>query len=406
MIKKLIFGFCILLVLFAFFLYQAYTLKKHLVETLKEDRVKIEVYTKWGYDVGEFKNMYERLINETDKMPFFLIPFKTQLLKNKHDNILRLALAGYATEVSRQKNEVQSRLTYLRDRVKTNDYISQTNKQAYFDTFEITAGNIFEKYSTINDLKDALTNLKEQDVKITKEVEAVRKESLLNELQTYKTTCVELLSYFTEKNNSTNQELANECISSADKLMEPQYKKNGADFIETLSRERVFTSMQKALQAKQQMIQDEQYALLMKKKEEERLTVVPPAPRQEGKIIVVNIGLQRLYAYENGSTLFPTAVPITTGKQGFETVLGEFAIYLKERYHQMKSPFPGIYYDDIVSYWMPFYLGYGLHDAPWRSVYGTQDYTSVGSHGCVNIPLRETSILYNWAEVGTRVIVL
>ena len=74
--------------------------------------------------------------------------------------------------------------------------------------------------------------------------------------------------------------------------------------------------------------------------------------------------------------------------------------------HQMQSPFPGIYYDDVVNYWMPFYLGYGLHDAPWRSVYGTQDYVGVGSHGCVNMPLYETSILYNWAEVGTKVVVM
>ncbi|MCX6730485.1 MAG: L,D-transpeptidase, partial [Candidatus Roizmanbacteria bacterium] len=171
-------------------------------------------------------------------------------------------------------------------------------------------------------------------------------------------------------------------------------------------RERVFAAMQKATQAKQQLIQDEQYALAAKKKEEERLTVVPPAPRQEGKIVVVNLNLQRLYAYENGLTLFPNAVPITTGKQGFETVTGEFAIYIKEQQHKMVSPFPGIYYDDVVNYWMPFYLGYGLHDAPWRAVYGTQDYGIVGSHGCVNIPFKETSILYNWAVVGTRVIVL
>ena len=143
-----------------------------------------------------------------------------------------------------------------------------------------------------------------------------------------------------------------------------------------------------------------------KQKEVERLTLVPPAPRQEGKVIVVNLNLQRLYAYENGKSIFPSAVLITTGKRGFETVTGEFAVYLKEQQHKMVSPFPGIHYDDVVNYWMPFYLGYGLHDAPWRSIYGTQDYPDVGSHGCVNMPLKDTVVLYNWAEIGTKVIVL
>ncbi|MCX6732763.1 MAG: L,D-transpeptidase [Candidatus Roizmanbacteria bacterium] len=268
------------------------------------------------------------------------------------------------------------------------------------------AGNVFESNTDLNGLKMAQASLTKQDAELTKEVESLRKESLIGELKNYKSTCEELVAYFTEKDSKSNLELSETCVSAADKLLQPEYTVNGADFIETLSRERVFTAMQKASMAKQQLIQDEQYALAVKKKEEERLTIVPPAPRQEGKIIVVNLGLQRLYAYENGSTLFPTAVPITTRKQGFETVTGEFAVYLKELQHKMVSPFPGIYYDDVVNYWMPFYLGYGLHDAPWRSIYGTQDYKVVGSHGCVNIPFKETSILYNWAVVGTRVIVL
>ena len=49
--------------------------------------------------------------------------------------------------------------------------------------------------------------------------------------------------------------------------------------------------------------------------------------------------------------------------------------------------------------------GYAIHDAPWRSSYGpgTQAY---GSHGCVNVPMPTMTTLYNWAEVGTKVIVL
>jgi len=387
-------------------LYQFYLLKQTSVVALKNDLKKISIYAQWGYDTHAFENMYRGLIKETVAISFLSFPFKTTYIQNKHDNILRLTQAGYATEVTKQKEIIQSRLTYLRDRVKNNSSLPENDKKGFFDACEVVAGNVFEINPDIYGLREALKTLEEQDAAITEKVERIRKESLMNELQGYKATCEELLTFFVEKGNVLNQKIAQECITAADTLMGPGYTENGADFIETLSRERVFSIAQKAIQAKQQLLQEEQYTLATKVKEEERLMIVPPAPRQEGKVIVVNLGLQRLFAYENGVSIFPTSVPITTGKQGFETVTGEFAIYLKEQQHQMESPFPGIFYNDVVNYWMPFYLGYGLHDAPWRSVYGTQDYTVVGSHGCVNMPLNATIVLYNWAEVGTRVIVL
>ncbi len=404
--KKFLFILLLLSILTILYGYKTYISKQRTEIEINKDIDKVFMYSNWGYNTKTFEAMYRVLMKEVNSTSYLLFPFKITSFELKHDNILRLAQSGYATEVAKQKSEVQTRLSYLRDRVKNSKYIQQSRKLYYFDSFEIVAVNIFEKNSDLNDLKKFTVVLEEKDAEITKEIESIRKESILNELQTYKQTCLALMTYFIEKNSPINEELAQKCIDEADNLMGNRYLDNGADFIETLSRERVFTASQKAAQAKQRLIRAEQYVLLLKQKETERLTIVPPAPRHEGKIVVVNIGLQRLYAYEDGATLFSTAVPITTGKQGFETVLGEFAIYLKEEHHQMQSPFPGIYYDDVVNYWMPFYLGYGLHDAPWRSVYGTQDYSWVGSHGCVNIPLKETSILYNWAEVGTRVFVL
>ena len=386
--------------------YISFNEKETVIQTIRNSESKITSFSKWGYDASTFQKMHSSLVGEVKATHPLFILFNKDAFHKKNDSIVRLVQQGYATEVAKEKNEVQIRLTYLRDRVKNTTYIPVSKKQAYFDSFEVVAGTVFENPSSLSQVKEALVTLSKTDKEITQEVEKVRKESLMGELAQYKSHCEELLTFFVSKQSQKNQEIALTCISAADKLMGPGYTGNGADFIETLSRERVFSAYQNAQKAKQQLIQEEQYALLQKKREEERLTVVPPAPRQEGKIIVVNIALQRLYAYENGATLFATAVPITTGKNGFETVLGEFAIYLKEVQHRMTSPFPGIYYDDVVNYWMPFYLGYGLHDAPWRSVYGTQDYGAVGSHGCVNMPLNEASILYNWAEVGTRVFVL
>lgn len=404
--KAVVLFFCLFLICISYLLYSMNKFKEQTLSMYKNDAKMIQSYANWGYDTKVFSKMYTDFIDETNKTSLFVFPFTITGTKNKHDNILRLLQGAYATKVSEKKELIQSKLTYLRNRVKSTPHLSPEQKLAYSDTFEVIAGTVFEENASLHDFDNALKSLETQDTNITKDVEVIRKESIYTEISEYKRTCSELGMYFVEKKSDTSRLLTNSCIAAADRLLGPGYKDSGADFIESLGRERVFALVQKATQAKQQIIQDEQYSLLQKKREEERLTLVPPSPRQEGKIIVVNIGLQRLYAYENGKTLFSVAVPITTGKYGFETVYGEFAIYLKERMHQMRSPFPGIYYDDIVNYWMPFYLGYGLHDAPWRTIYGTQDYSSVGSHGCVNMPFNETSILYNWAEVGTRVIVI
>lgn len=386
--------------------YLATIYKQKTVLALKADATRITIYKEWGYETSEFETMYTILLNQAANSSPIVFPFHSSTLKTKHDNILRLTQAGYATEISKQKETLRSKLNYLRERVKNSTSLSQERKQVYFDSFEVIAGETFEKNSDINGIKKSLKTIALQDINITTEIETLKKESLSSELKAYKATCEELYIYFDNKNSSANLTLAANCLNDVDKFLGPDYSQSGADYLASLSRERVFTLMQKALLAKQKLIQDEQYATEMKRKEEERLTLVPPAPRQEGKIIVVNLSLQRLYAYENGKTIFPAAVPITTGKYGFETVTGEFAIFLKKEQHQMVSPFPGIYYDDVVNYWMPFYLGYGLHDAPWRAIYGTQDYPVVGSHGCVNMPLNSTIVLYNWAEVGTRVLVL
>ena len=47
----------------------------------------------------------------------------------------------------------------------------------------------------------------------------------------------------------------------------------------------------------------------------------------------------------------------------------------------------GSTYASPVKYWMPFYGGYGIHDASWRkaSEFNSSTYHSDGSHGCVNM---------------------
>jgi lipoprotein-anchoring transpeptidase ErfK/SrfK len=53
---------------------------------------------------------------------------------------------------------------------------------------------------------------------------------------------------------------------------------------------------------------------------------------------------------------------------------------------------------------MPFDGPYGFHDAPWQTFpFGSPDYATQGSHGCVHLPENEAAWVYNWAPVGTTV---
>jgi lipoprotein-anchoring transpeptidase ErfK/SrfK len=121
------------------------------------------------------------------------------------------------------------------------------------------------------------------------------------------------------------------------------------------------------------------------------------------KYIEINLSSQRLWAYQDNSVVFST--PITSGATGagFPTVTGLFNIYAKERSRYLNGRPYGWDYNVYVDYWMPFYGGYGLHDADWRSAFGGQDYYYGGSHGCVNMPKSSAAFIYSWANIGTPV---
>ncbi|HEY8642956.1 MAG TPA: L,D-transpeptidase, partial [Candidatus Dormibacteraeota bacterium] len=134
----------------------------------------------------------------------------------------------------------------------------------------------------------------------------------------------------------------------------------------------------------------------------------PPSTRK----IVVNLGQQHLYAYENGKLLMDTDV--TTGRPQLPTPPGDYKIFYKASPYLMRSPWPAWspywYPDTWISYAMEFIDGgYFLHDAPWRDWFGPGSQYGNGTHGCVNIPGGEGSgpifWLWNWAQIGDEVVV-
>ena len=63
-------------------------------------------------------------------------------------------------------------------------------------------------------------------------------------------------------------------------------------------------------------------------------------------------------------------------------------------------------YDSFVKYWMQFtFESDGFHDASWRVKFGGDDYKTIGSHGCVNLPEEAAAIMYANVYVGMPVVV-
>lgn len=120
-----------------------------------------------------------------------------------------------------------------------------------------------------------------------------------------------------------------------------------------------------------------------------------PVAGLAGRYFLVDISEQRLYAFEGDQLVRSTLV--STGRWPTPTVTGTYYIYARYVSTRMRGPD----YDlPNVPYTQYFYKGYGLHGTYWHSNFGTPM-----SHGCVNMPTPEAEWAYNWAGIGTPVIV-
>ena len=122
------------------------------------------------------------------------------------------------------------------------------------------------------------------------------------------------------------------------------------------------------------------------------------------KHIVIDRAKEILYAYD-GETLFMQQL-VSTGLDYTPTPRGTFWVYKKTPDAYMQGPLPGIssqYYDLPGVPWDLYftYQGGAIHGAYWHDHFG-----QAWSHGCVNLPPDQAKKLYEWADLGTPVIVL
>ncbi len=118
------------------------------------------------------------------------------------------------------------------------------------------------------------------------------------------------------------------------------------------------------------------------------------------KLVLVSVSQQHLWGCDGTSQVYSTAITSGAYLAGHATPTGTWHIYSKSRNIYLTGP--GYRY--FVNYWIPFYSDYGFHDSSWQTFpYGSSQYASDGSHGCVHLPPAAAAWLYSWAPIGTTV---
>ncbi len=123
----------------------------------------------------------------------------------------------------------------------------------------------------------------------------------------------------------------------------------------------------------------------------------PDAPKR----IEVDLQRQWLWAYQ-GDALVMDA-PVSTGKDGFETPPGRWRIYDRYRLRRLRGSYRGEMWDvpnvpAVMFYWG----GFAIHGVYWHDRFGTGERHS---HGCVGLAPHDAYWLFDWAPIGTQVIV-
>ncbi len=123
---------------------------------------------------------------------------------------------------------------------------------------------------------------------------------------------------------------------------------------------------------------------------------------KEGKYIDLNLKSQVMTIFENGKLL--DAYLISSGKPGMPTPQGTFHIANKTPRAWSKK------YGLYMPYWNALVSSgdYGIHELPeWPGGYkeGANHLGTPVSHGCVRLGVGPAEIVYNWAEIGTPVVI-
>jgi lipoprotein-anchoring transpeptidase ErfK/SrfK len=129
------------------------------------------------------------------------------------------------------------------------------------------------------------------------------------------------------------------------------------------------------------------------------------------RLIIVSVQGQHLVAYDDGRVIVDA--PVTTGRPALATDIGAMRVLRKDAPWTMQSPWPKgspLWYPDTVVQMVVWFTenGEGLHDASWQPAStlgpGSQN-GPFASHGCIHLTLAAIRTLFEWAPIGTPVVV-
>ncbi|MDH4330374.1 MAG: L,D-transpeptidase family protein [Candidatus Moranbacteria bacterium] len=123
---------------------------------------------------------------------------------------------------------------------------------------------------------------------------------------------------------------------------------------------------------------------------------------REGKYIDINLGIQIMTIFENGEVL--DSFLISSGKRGMDTPKGQFEV--SNKHPRPWSKTYGLY----MPYWMAIVSSgkFGIHELPeWPGGYkeGQNHLGTPVSHGCVRLGIGAAKKVYDWADIGTPIII-
>jgi lipoprotein-anchoring transpeptidase ErfK/SrfK len=133
--------------------------------------------------------------------------------------------------------------------------------------------------------------------------------------------------------------------------------------------------------------------------------VPTPTPPPNLQRIVVDISEQQMYVYEGDNLLWKWVV--STGEPGRDTAIGQFKIQSK-----IEKAYASIWNLDMP-YWLGIYwsgsIEDGIHALPINRATGVKLWEGLlgkrVSYGCIILSDENARTLYDWAKMGTPVIV-
>jgi len=124
-----------------------------------------------------------------------------------------------------------------------------------------------------------------------------------------------------------------------------------------------------------------------------------------GTYIEVSLTRQHMWFYINGKVEVESDVVTGDVAKKRETATGIFPLAYKKHPYTLVGGGPGDEYSVDVEYWMAFFEGQGLHDAPWKSRFGGNIYKTDGSRGCVNLPTDIAKKVYEKSKEGMAIVI-